>query len=74
MTPEEYAAANHVRRSNGVCSCTGAEPCVNAAKEINGAWYCRASLCLSGRRLQLGNTPERVICDLYAPFARGDRE
>ena len=68
MTPEEFNARNHIRHATGPRACTGDEPCVHAAEDGACRWYCRLTLQTSGNRLALGAHPERVVCDLHAPF------
>ena len=71
MIPEEFNARNHVRTANGLRSCTGDEPCMHAACDEVGRWYCRLTLTTRGDRLSLGPRPERVTCDKHAIYTPG---
>lgn len=68
MTPEEFPNRFRLRTTQGPQTCTGENPCVCSAVTSQCAWYCRALVCTSGRRVWLGGNSDHIVCDRWAAY------
>lgn len=78
LTPPEFSARYHVRRPDGIRSCTGChrsdgEPCIHSACIGYGAspWVCKHPAVCSWQNVHAFPLPDpdHTVCDAHTPYA-----